>query len=96
MRIKHFAGYGCVYARKVYKRTKDDIAQVHIRVEGNHECGIYREDWYDIHRWLCSKFAKDCKDYRDIQDIQINQNFNKTKENYYTDVCDYIITYIIK
>lgn len=95
MKIKHYAGYGCVNARKVYKRTSDNFAQVHIKVEGNHEQGIYREDWYDIHRWLCSKFAKDCKDYRDIQDIQITPSYVKTKENGYIDVCEYVITYII-
>ena len=36
MKIKHWQGYGCVNA----VRVKDKEHTLHIRVTGNHECGI--------------------------------------------------------
>ena len=53
MTIKHFAGYGRVNA----KRIKDD-ATLHIRVFGNHEQGLYRDDLYDLYNWLVKRFDK--------------------------------------
>lgn len=56
MRIKHFAGYGLVKATKV----KDPKHTLHIKVVGNHECGIAlnKGDDYLLFEWLVSKFDK--------------------------------------
>lgn len=92
MRIKHWQGYGSVEAKKLSKKTRGNITKVEIEVIGNHEWGIYRNDTYDVHRWLCSKFAKDCKDSRDIMQIDIDI-YEKDINGICTDMCIYKITY---
>ena len=76
MRIKHFAGYGTVQAKKT-KKKEDNARNVllEISVTGNHECGLTRpfNDPYCIYQWLVRKFDKreidlqsinyDCIDY---------------------------------
>lgn len=57
MKIKHYAGYGTVNATKI----KSDENELVIKVEGNHEQGIYRDDIYDIFNWLVKKFDKKTK-----------------------------------
>jgi len=72
MRIKHFMGYGSVNAKVVEKGLKTDVANgllrkyLKINVWGNHECGLERDDKYDINNWLVKKVAKVDIDYRDI------------------------------
>ena len=63
MRIKHWAGYGTIEAKKTYYVKADDhVRYISIYVQGMHECGLVRDDGYDIERWLLKKhFAKDCK-----------------------------------
>ena len=70
MRIKHFAGYGSVEAKKVSKTTftneyEEKKTKLVVRVKGNHECGLVRDDIYDVKRWLFDKFEKNFlgKDY---------------------------------
>ena len=63
MRIKHFAGYGSVEAKKVSKTTFTDEygekkTKLVVRVKGNHEWGLVRDDIYDVKRWLFDKFEK--------------------------------------
>ena len=62
MKIKHFAGYGCVNAHKV---QKDYSVRLHIVVEGNHEWGIIREDEYDLWNWLVRRFEHDVCSYEE-------------------------------
>lgn len=51
MKIKHFQGYGSVSAIKKSRTiTPDNKINLVIEVTGNHECGIVREDVYDLHR----------------------------------------------
>ena len=54
MNIKHWQGYGIVTATKI----KDANCDLHIKVKGNHEWGLVRNDEYDIFRWLVSKFDR--------------------------------------
>ena len=78
MRIKHFMGYGSVNAKVVEKGLKTDVANgllkkyLKINVWGNHECGLVREDKYDINNWLVKKVAKVDIDYQQIEDIDWN------------------------
>ena len=63
MRIKHFAGYGSVEAKKVSKTTftneyGEKKTKLVVRVKGNHEWGLVRDDIYDVKRWLFDKFEK--------------------------------------
>ena len=87
MKIKHWQGYGTVDARKI-----KDGAKLHIRVSGNHEWGLRRDDEYDLFNWLIRKFDKSIPDYmtwhrmRPIIDIQEGWNAE-------TDYCDYYFYY---
>ena len=63
MRIKHFANYGSVEAKKVSKTTftneyGEKKTKLVVRVKGNHEMGLVRDDIYDVKRWLFDKFEK--------------------------------------
>ena len=65
MKIKHFAGYGCVNATKV----KDNTCTLHVKVKGNHECGLGDNrtwDTYGLFNWLVKRFDKkvELKDFR--------------------------------
>ena len=63
MRLKHWAGYGTINARKIYKRTtKDGKTILKITVAGNHERGLMRRDIYDLKRWLIDRFDRTVKD----------------------------------
>lgn len=95
MRIKHFAGYGCVNATKVKNtKTGDKTRQVIIKVAGNHERGIYRNDYYDIYNWLVKRFCKDCDNYNSIYHIGVNLDYERIN-NIDTEVCVYTIDYIV-
>ena len=88
MRIKHWAGYGCVNAQ----RMRPDGAKIHIRVSGNHECGLHLEDDYDLFNWLVKRFDKSVTDYATWHYsnpiIEIRDGWNTE-----TDYCDYYFTY---
>lgn len=58
MRIKHFAGYGTVEAKKI----NDGKAKLHVRVVGNHEWGLQRADMSDLYHWLVKRFDKSVPD----------------------------------
>lgn len=58
MKIKHFAGYGSVQAKKVAKTKIGDKTKLVVEVKGNHEWGIVRNDIYDVRRWIFNKFEK--------------------------------------
>lgn len=62
MKIKHFAGYGCVEAHKVKKSTRGGITNLVVEVVGNHEWGLERRDVYDLKRWLVDRFDKSARD----------------------------------
>lgn len=59
MRIKHFAGYGCVNAKKVSKTVDNEgYTVMRIDVSGEHEWGLtpYTDDV--AVRWLLTRFDK--------------------------------------
>lgn len=80
MRIKHFAGYGSVQAKKVSKTSVgENKSKLVVEVKGNHECGLVRDDIYDVRRWLFNRFEKNFNgnDY----DISMTIEDNYVKEN---------------
>lgn len=80
MRIKHFAGYGSVQARKVSKTNlSDNKTKLVIEVKGNHEWGLVRDDIYDVRRWLFNKFEKNFNG--DDYDISMSIEDGYVREN---------------
>lgn len=59
MRIKHWAGYGTVIA----KRIPNASCTLHVHVEGDHERGLRRDDEYDLFNWLVRRFDRSITDY---------------------------------
>lgn len=91
MRIKHWQGYGFVEATKV----RDNTCDLHIKVKGNHEWGICREDTYDVYNWLVKRFKRGIKgfdvdkaDSRIISNLQCIEGYENG-----VDTCDYLITF---
>ena len=84
MKVKHFMGYGSVEVKKVSKKPiingyGENKTKMVLRVKGNHECGLVREDIYDVRRWIFDKFEKNFKgnDYdidMDIKDDYVKEN----------------------
>lgn len=98
MKIKHWQGYGALDA---FKLSKEEIkneygekkTQLRIRVQGNHEWGLERDDAYDIWNWLVKKFDKSVGSFYDYR-VEVTYN------DYYVELggldvetCDYTITY---
>lgn len=91
MRIKHFAGYGSVNAKKI----ADKAHTLHIKVTGNHEWGIVRKDDYDLFNWLVKRFDKNQKDYLEWKKekrpkIKIIAGYDDVNNE---ETCDYIFDY---
>ena len=84
MRVKHWQGYGSVEVKKVSKTPitngyGENKTKLVLRVKGNHECGLVRDDIYDVRRWIFNKFEKNFngKDY----DIDMSIDSDYIKEN---------------
>ncbi len=88
MKIKHFQGYGSVNAVKV----KDDTCTLHVKVTGNHEWGIRRDDLYDLFNWLVKKFDKTVTDHMSWHRLNPRVEITESISNG-VDVCDYRFTY---
>lgn len=90
-KIKHFANYGTVKAGLVSREITNNAVELHIKVQGNHEMGIERNDPYDIANWLINRFDKVFAEkhcYRDITSVNTQCSYENGEE-----VCDYHITY---
>lgn len=79
MKIKHFAGYGSIQARKVSQTTTGGVTELVVEVKGNHERGLVRDDIYDVRRWLFNRFEKNFngENYEidmDIKDDYVQEN----------------------
>lgn len=61
MRIKHWQGYGTVNAQKIGLKKGMGVTTLTIKVTGNHEWGLVREDEYDLINWLVKRFDKSFK-----------------------------------
>ncbi len=76
MKIKHFAGYGSVEAKKTrLTKRADGTRELVVTVTGNHEWGLERDDKYDLFRWLVRRFDKTAKDDRDIISYKADDNY---------------------
>lgn len=88
--ITHFAGYGKVEAKKI----EDKTCTLHIKVTGNHEWGIVREDDYDLFRWLVKRFDKTMSDYAGFYSrhprIEVIPGYDL---NHKVETCDYKFNY---
>lgn len=96
MKIKHFAGYGNVDAKKISTKrvgVHGELTNVVIRVVGNHEWGIYRTDKYDVVQWLGKRLIKDLEDDRCITSMTVTPSYEKGADGTDVDVCEYDITY---
>ena len=89
MKIKHFAGYGYVDAKRISTHKNDSTYDVTIKVKGNHEWGIHREDTYDVVRWL-GKVEKSLTDYRKVISCDLTDGYEDGIET-----CLYHIVYKI-
>ena len=94
MRIKHWAGYGTVTARKI-----NDGSKLHVRVEGMHERGVARETWDTslLYKWLVNRFDKNVPEYlewiRTSPLIDCTTDFRMDPKQGYIEVVDYYFTY---
>ena len=93
MKIKHWAGYGCVTA----KRVKNGDHTLHVRVVGNHERGLkplFRDTAYD---WLVHRFDKSAPERYDPtkMGVIIEEGFTAERNEYgnYTEQCDFFFIY---
>ena len=68
MKIKHWQGYGTVNAVKV----KDKDFNLCVKVSGNHEWGLRRNDYYDLFNWLIKRFDKSVADmtYAEFRELR--------------------------
>ena len=84
------------------KRIKDDAA-LHVRVSGNHEQGLYRNDLYDLYNWLVKRFDKTvpasfAEWYRAArskydQVVEIHDDYETAPDGKTEEVCDYRFFY---
>lgn len=58
MRIKHYAGYGSVNAKKLKHETKDGITTLVVNVSGDHEWGLRPFIIEDSIQWIAARFDK--------------------------------------
>ena len=95
MKIKHFHGYGTVDAVRIgNKKVNENERRLLIRVVGNHERGIIRNDKYDVYNWLVKRFCRNCLDYRQVRDVFTYPEVTLVG-NVPTDACLYSIHYYI-
>ena len=94
MKIKHFAGYGSVTAKKL--SLTDDTLVVEVR--GEHEYGLDREDPMTIFEWLVKRFDKRRTDWLEIAKVSCDNKLFEKPENYsgYEQVCTYTIKFKMK
>ena len=100
MKVKHFAGYGCVDISKVSERKfttefGEEKKELRIKVKGNHERGLVRDDDFDAFNWLVKRFDKSVTDYRDITISSIVESYD-IENGVYVDVCVYTIIIDLK
>lgn len=92
MKIKHWQGYGCVNAKKISSKSNNGEMTTIIKVTGNHECGLIRNDKYDAYNWLLKRFDKNITDYRKIKQLEcISEPSDVTGNS--EDSCTYVFHY---
>lgn len=101
MKLKHFAGYGCINAKKISKTTTTNIfgekfSILKIQVKGAHEQGLETDDTYRLYNWLVKRFDKSVKDERDIVNVKSDNHFTDEYDEYMCHVEECIYTFTIK
>lgn len=96
MRIKHFAGYGTIDAKKVSKVDNGETTILTVLVTGDHEQGLYpaymvpgsvdRFSDATIKKWLLERFDKRTKD-------KPNFRYNVIVSPLTYDACEYVFGY---
>lgn len=95
MRVKHWQGYGSVNVKKMERKVDGSVVNLHLRVWGNHEWGIERNDTYDVVRWIGTRCDKRLTDDRQIVRMVLDDRYEKIS-GLTVEVCDYYITYLLK
>lgn len=101
MIIKHWQGYGHVKAKRISSYNQkpttnmygEKVVTLHVRVTGDHEYGLCRNDKYDVCRWIGHRFDKRLNDYSQITDLTVDDSYDLDAHE---EVCDYYITFKIK
>lgn len=78
MKIKHFTGYGCVNAVKIYNENNILI----VKVTGNHEQGLncYRDwDTLLLFNWIVKRFDKTRKSDAEIDKVVYQEGFERNE-----------------
>jgi len=92
MKIKHWQGYGTVSAQKI----QDANCTLHVRVTGNHEWGLVRNDLYDLYSWIVKRFDRAVPPYikwnNMLQDARCTEG-STVIDGIDTDTCDYYFWY---
>ena len=87
MKIKHWQGYGIVDAKKISKRSEGGYTFLVIKVTGDHEWGLVRDDEYDLKNWLVKKFDKNFDDNKRLR-YRIEPDYTRGVES-----CTYTFMY---
>ncbi len=64
MKIKHWQGYGTVDAKKISRTVENGMVTLIVKVTGDHEWGLVRDDEYDLINWLVKRFDKNFQGHR--------------------------------
>lgn len=91
MKIKHWQGYGSVDAKRIPNKSYT----LHVRVTGNHEWGLRRDNLYDLYNWLVKRFDKSVPDeltWSRSANVFINEG-STVINGIDTDTCDYYFIY---
>ena len=97
MKIKHWQGYGIVDAKNISKKKNpDESTSIHIKVTGNHECGIHTEYSWNVSDWLLSKFDKNVKNDRCLLNYRVEDGEDVLVDGVKTETCNYYITYKVE
>lgn len=74
MKLKHFAGYGVINAKKVYKgANQNGVNILRVAVYGDHEQSLLTSDLYTLYKWLFLRFEKNSEvknPYTDFIDVR--------------------------
>lgn len=93
MRIKHFAGYGSVQAKKISKtKLPNGKNKLVIEVKGCHEWGLVRKDMSDVKSWLFDRFEKNFEGEWYNIDLTIKDDYVK-EGNIDVEVATYTFEY---
>ena len=87
MIIRHWQGYGKVDVKKISDRAVPNSPDrvLKVKVSGNHECGLVRDDKYDVFAWMLKSGERflpkgAMTDWRQIHRVMINESYDDEKD----------------